>query len=206
MTQRRRRISDFPPRQKDNQILPETPMGPLILPYRNILPRIDPTAFVAPNAVVIGDVEIGPRANVWFNCVLRGDDAKIRVGADANIQDGTVVHVTVEESPDGSARHFDCLIGDGVAIGHMALLHGCTLEPGAFVGMKACVMDQAVVEGGAMVAAGAVVTPRKRVKGGELWAGTPARFARALKPEEREYIRWVTAHYRALADEYKSRG
>jgi carbonic anhydrase/acetyltransferase-like protein (isoleucine patch superfamily) len=88
----------------------------------------------------------------------------------------------------------------------MALLHACRLEPGAFVGMKACVMDRAVVEGGAMVAAGAVVTPRKRVPIGELWAGTPARFARALKPEERDYMRWVTQHYRALAEEYKAQG
>ncbi len=179
-------------------------MGPLILPYRNILPRIDPTAFVAPGAVVIGDVEVGPYANIWFNCVIRGDDAAIRIGAGANIQDGTVVHCTVAElAPDGKG---DCLIGEDAAIGHMALLHGCRLEPGAFVGMKACVMDGAVVESGAMVAAGAIVTPRKRVKAGELWAGTPARFARALKPEERDYMRWVTAHYRALAEEYRARG
>ena len=181
-------------------------MAPLILPYRNILPRIDPTAFVAPNAVVIGDVEIGPYANIWFNCVIRGDDAAIRIGAGANIQDGTVVHVTFEDFPGGSGERNECMIGDGVAIGHMALLHGCTLEPGAFVGMKACVMDQAVVEGGGMVAAGAVVTPRKRVPAGQLWAGTPARFARAIKPEEREYMRWVATHYRALAEEYRARG
>jgi carbonic anhydrase/acetyltransferase-like protein (isoleucine patch superfamily) len=180
-------------------------MGPLILPYRSILPRIDQTAFVAPNAVVIGDVEIGPYANIWFNCVIRGDDAAIRIGAGANIQDGTVVHVTCEQTPGGGEDHVDCLIGEGAAVGHMALLHACRLEPGAFVGMKACVMDRAVVEGGAMVAAGAVVTPRKRVPRGELWAGTPARLARPLKPEERAYIRWVVAHYRALAEEYKSR-
>ncbi len=174
--------------------------GPIILPYRNILPRIDPRAFIAPGAVVIGDVEIGPEANIWFNVVIRGDDAPIRIGAGANIQDGTVVHVTI----DGD-RHIACEIGEGCAVGHMALLHGCRLEPGAFVGMKACVMDLAVVEAGAMVAAGAVVTPRKRVKAGELWAGTPARFARALKPEERDYMRWVPAHYRELAEEYRPR-
>jgi len=181
-------------------------MGPLILPYRDILPRIDPTAFIAPNAVVIGDVEIGAHANIWFNCVIRGDDAAIRIGAGANIQDGTVVHVTFEDTPVGSGEHIDCVIGEGVAIGHMALLHACRLEPGAFVGMKACVMDRAVVEGGAMVAAGAVVTPRKRVPAGQLWAGTPARFARALKPEEIAYMRWVGEHYRALAAEYRAAG
>lgn len=180
-------------------------MAPLILPYRNMLPKIDPTAFVAPNAVVIGNVEIGAYANIWFNCVLRGGDAAIRVGAGANIQDGTVVHVTFEDFPGGSGERNECVIGEGVAIGHMALLHGCRLEPGAFVGMKACVMDRAVVEGGAMVAAGAVLTPRKRVPAGELWAGTPARFSRALKPEELAYMRWVGEHYRALAEEYNTR-
>jgi carbonic anhydrase/acetyltransferase-like protein (isoleucine patch superfamily) len=176
--------------------------GPLILPYGNILPRIDPTAFVAPGAVVIGDVEIGAYANIWFNVVIRGDEAPIRIGAGANIQDGTVVHVSLDASVAGGER-IPTIIGEDVAIGHLALLHGCTLEPGAFVGMKALVMDRVVVESGAMVAAGAVVTPRKRVKSGELWAGTPARFSRALKPEELGYMRWVPEHYRELAEEYR---
>jgi gamma-carbonic anhydrase len=175
--------------------------GPLILPYRTILPRIHPSAFIAPNAVVIGDVEIGADANIWFNVVIRGDDAPIRIGAGANIQDGTVIHVTYDVP--GSGERIPTIIGDGVAIGHMALLHGCTLEPGAFVGMKACVMDRAVVQGGAMVAAGALVAPRKLVKSGELWAGTPARYSRDLKPEEIDYMRWVPQHYRRLAEEYR---
>lgn len=178
--------------------------GPLILPYRGILPRIHPTAFIAPNAVVIGDVEIGAHANIWFNVVIRGDDAPIRIGAGANIQDGTVVRVTYDVP--GSGEHIPTIIGEDVAIGHLALLHGCTLEPGAFVGMKACVMDRAVVQSGAMVAAGALVAPRKLVKAGELWAGTPARFSRALKPEEIDYMRWVPGHYRRLAEEYMAAG
>ncbi|HTQ33446.1 MAG TPA: gamma carbonic anhydrase family protein [Stellaceae bacterium] len=177
--------------------------GPLLLPYRDILPRIHPTAFIAPNAVVIGDVEIGAYANIWFNVVVRGDDAPIRIGAGANIQDGTIVHVSYDGFSSG--EHVPTIIGEDVAVGHMALLHGCTIEAGAFVGMKACVMDRAVVQAGAMVAAGAVVTPRKLVKAGELWAGTPARYSRALKPEEQDYMRWVPGHYRHLAEEYKSR-
>ena len=160
-------------------------MAPLILPYRNVMPRIDPTAFVAPGAVIVGDVEIGAYANIWFNCVVRGDDAAIRIGAGANIQDGSVVHVTFDPSR-GDQAHLDCVIGEGAAVGHMALLHACRIETGALVGMKACVMDGAIVEAGAMVAAGAVVTPGKRVTSGALWAGTPARFARARKPEEAE--------------------
>ncbi|HZK92519.1 MAG TPA: gamma carbonic anhydrase family protein [Stellaceae bacterium] len=123
--------------------------APLVLPYRNILPRIHPTAFVAPGACIIGDVEIGAHANIWFNVVIRGDDAPIRIGAGANIQDGTVVHVGYDVSVPGGER-IPTLIGEGVAVGHMALLHGCRLEPGAFVGMKALVMDRVTVEGGAM--------------------------------------------------------
>ena len=183
--------------------------GPVILPYRNILPRIHPTAFVAPTATVIGDVEIGAHANIWFNVVIRGDDAPIRIGAGANIQDGTVVHVSYDgfaSDADGGGERVPTIIGEDVAIGHMALLHGCRLEPGAFVGMRATVMDRAVVESGAMVAAGALVAPRKRVKSGELWSGTPARFSRHLKAEEQNYMRWVPRHYRELAEEYKTRG
>ena len=149
--------------------------GPLILPYRGILPRIHPTAFIAPNVVVTGDVEIGAHANIWFNVVIRGDDGPVRIGAGANIQDGSVVHVSWDGFAEGG-EHVPTIIGEGVAVGHMALLHGCTIEAGAFVGMKACVMDRAVVESGAMVAAGAVVTPRKIVKSGQLWSGTPARI------------------------------
>src|SRR5580704_1307738 len=174
--------------------------GPVILPYRNILPRIDPTAFIAPGVVIAGDVEIGPYANIWFGCVICGDDAAVRIGARANIQDGCVLHVTF----DGTER-IPCVVGDDVAVGHMALLHGCRLEAGAFIGMKAMVMDRAVVESGAMVAAGALVAPRKVVKSGELWSGTPARFSRILKPEERDYMRWVPEHYRELAEEYQAR-
>ena len=135
--------------------------GPIILPYRNILPRIHPTAVIAPGVVIAGDVEIGAHANIWFNVVIRGDDAPVRIGAGANIQDGCVLHVTF----DGTER-IPCLVGESAAVGHMALLHGCRLEAGAFVGMKAAVMDRAVVESGAMVAAGALVTPRKIVKSG----------------------------------------
>src|SRR5579862_4807001 len=111
-------------------------MVPTILAYRNLLPRIDPTAFVAPGAVIIGNVEIGAYANIWFNCVIRGDDAAIRIGAGVNIQDGTVVHTTVEEMPGGGEEHVDCVIGDGVSVGHMALLHACRVEAGSLVGMK----------------------------------------------------------------------
>jgi gamma-carbonic anhydrase len=171
-------------------------MSTLILPFRGTRPRIAEDAWIAETAVLIGAVEIASRANIWFGCVLRGDLAPIFVGANTNIQDSTVVHVS-GRIPEGTR------IGANVTIGHMCLIHACTLEDGSFIGMKACVMDGAVVEGGAWVAAGAVVTPGKRVKSGELWAGTPAKLLRPIKPEEKRYMEALPAHYATLADEYR---
>ena len=170
--------------------------GGVLLPFRNHAPAIAPDAFVAANATLIGQVEIGARANSWFGCVLRGDLASIHVGALTNVQDGTVVHVS-------SVANGATWIGERVTIGHMALIHACRLEDRCFVGMKACVMDGAVVETGAWIAAGAVVTPGKRVKSGELWAGTPARLLRAVTAEEARYIETLPERYAELAEQYR---
>ena len=167
----------------------------MIRTYRDRGPLIAADAWVAPTAVLIGAVEIAPRANVWFGSVLRGDLAPIFVGA-TNIQDGTIVHVS-GQIPEGTR------IGADVTIGHMCLIHACTLEDGCFIGMKACVMDGAVVESGAWVAAGALVTPGKRVKSGDLWAGTPARLLRAVSADEKVYMERLPGHYAKLADEYR---
>ena len=168
-------------------------MTPLILPYKGVLPRIAPSVFLA-NASVIGDVEIGEEANLWFGVTVRGDVNSIRIGARTNIQDGSVVHCT--------HLKYTTTIGDDVTVGHMALLHGCVVESGAFIGMKACVMDNAVVESGAMVAAGALVTPGKRVKSGELWGGSPARPLRPLTEEERANLTATVPHYVRLSRQY----
>jgi carbonic anhydrase/acetyltransferase-like protein (isoleucine patch superfamily) len=170
-------------------------MQPLILPYAGILPRIAASAFIAPGAAIIGDVEIGEGANIWFGCVLRGDVAPLIVGANSNVQDGTVVH--------GSTGRPPTFIGANVTIGHMALIHACRLEDGSFVGMKACITDGAVVESGAMVAAGAVVTPGKRVPAGQLWGGNPARFMRELTERDRGYIAELPVRYVELAAQHK---
>ncbi len=169
-------------------------MAGLILPYRGVQPAIAPDVWVAPNAALVGDVEIGAGSSVWFACTLRGDVNEIRVGAGTNIQDGTVVHV----SKDGQGSY----IGDGITIGHGAIIHACTLGDGCFIGMQACVMDDAVVESGAMVAAGALVTPGKRVPAGQLWTGRPAKFARDLTEAETAYIPESAKRYAALAAEY----
>ena len=169
-------------------------MTGLTLPYRGILPTIAPDVWVAPNAAVVGDVVIGAGSGVWFACTIRGDVNEVRIGSRTNIQDGTVVHV----SGDGQGTY----IGDGVTIGHMAVIHACTLGDGSFIGMGAVVMDDAEVETGGMVAAGALVTPGKRVISGQLWTGRPARHTRDLTPEEAAYIATSAERYAALAAEY----
>jgi carbonic anhydrase/acetyltransferase-like protein (isoleucine patch superfamily) len=170
-------------------------MSATILPYRGATPSFDTTAFIAPGAVLVGDVRIGPDSGIWFGCVLRGDVNEIRIGARTNIQDGTIIHV----SGNGQGTY----VGDDVTVGHAALLHACTVESGAFIGMRACVMDGAVVESGAMVAAGALVTPGKRVRSGHLWAGSPARRVRDLTEEEVAGFAESAAFYAELARGYR---
>jgi gamma-carbonic anhydrase len=171
--------------------------GPRLLPYLNVRPRIDASAFIADGATVIGDVEIGPDSSIWYGCVVRGDVNEIRIGARSNIQDGTVIHCTT--------GGFGTYVGNDVTVGHLAMLHACRLEDGAFVGMKACLLDGVVVESGAVVAAGALVAPNKRVPAGELWAGSPAKFVRKLTDEERERFASTAPHYVRLSRQHMLR-
>lgn len=160
-------------------------------------PRVDPAAFVAPGAVLIGDVEIGAEASIWYNCVLRGDVNQIRIGARSNIQDGSVIHV---DSPrPGNEAGLPTIIGEDVLIGHMAMVHGCILHDRAFVGLGAIVMDGCEVESGAMLAAGALLAPGRRIPAGQLWAGRPAKYVRELSEEEVAGQQAGVAHYVALA-------
>ena len=177
-----------------------------ILPYRGLWPKIHPDAYIAETAAVIGDVEIGPGSSIWFGCVLRGDVNKIRIGAGTNLQDGTIVHGNHDRAGDyrETGGGMPTIIGDNVVVGHQAMLHACTLQDGAFVGMVAVVMDQAVVEPGAMVAAGALLTPRKTVPSGQLWSGRPARFMRALTAAEAADIAYQAGHYRKLAQNHRA--
>ena len=179
-------------------------MTGLLLPYGASRPQIDPAAFVAETASVIGDVSIGPGSSLWYGCVARGDINRIRIGRNSNIQDGSVIHVNHDPAGDYKVTGggMPTEIGDNVTVGHMALIHACTLEDGSFVGMGAIVMDQAVVESQAMVAAGAMVTPGKVVRRGQLWAGRPARYARDIKPEEQEHFAYIAQHYARLAASY----
>jgi carbonic anhydrase/acetyltransferase-like protein (isoleucine patch superfamily) len=158
-------------------------------------PTIDPTAWVAPTAVLIGDVRLGPGVNVWFNCVLRADTNPIIVGARTNIQDGTIIHV------DHADNFTD--IGDDVTIGHAAIIHACKLRNRAFVGMGATVLDGAVIEEGGLLGAHGLLAPNKRIGPQELWAGAPARHVRRMSDEERAAWDQTVPHYLELSARYR---
>jgi carbonic anhydrase/acetyltransferase-like protein (isoleucine patch superfamily) len=168
-----------------------------LITLNGMAPRVDPTAFVAAGAKLIGDVEVGPEASIWYNCVLRGDVNRIRIGARTNIQDGSVIHVD-SPKPGREAGH-PTIIGEEVLIGHLAMVHGCVLHDRAFVGLGAIVMDGCTIESDAMLAAGAMLTQGKRVPSGQLWAGRPAKYVRDLSAEELAGMRMGVAHYVALA-------
>ncbi len=176
-------------------------MKPLIFAIGDKKPRIHATAFIAPGAVICGDVEIGEDASVWYGCVLRGDSNKIIVGNGANVQDGTVIHA--DEPEIGGVP---TIIGAHALIGHNCMLHGATVEEEGFVGMRSTMLDGSVVRTGAMLAAGAFLSPRKIVPPGEMWAGMPARKFRNLREGEskmafagaQHYIHEARAHAAAL--------
>ncbi|MFC3713159.1 gamma carbonic anhydrase family protein [Sphingoaurantiacus capsulatus] len=155
--------------------------------FNGITPTVADDAFIAPGAQVIGRVTLGAGSSIWYNCVLRGDVQEIVVGERTNIQDGTIVHVT-------SHTH-GTYIGNGCLIGHLAMVHGCTMEDHAFVGLGSIVMDACVIETDGMLAAGALLTPGKRIGRGQLWTGRPAVHIRDLKPEEIERNRAGCAGY-----------
>lgn len=168
---------------------------PIILPFNGIMPTIHPDAWIAPGAAIIGDVHIGAESSVWFGCVIRGDVNHIRIGERTNVQDNTVIHVTRKTNPT--------IIGSDITIGHAAMLHGCTLQDGCFIGMKSCIMDAATVQTGAMVAACANITPGKTIESNQLWAGNPAKYFRNLKPEETAFIGISAQNYVEDAKAYR---
>jgi carbonic anhydrase/acetyltransferase-like protein (isoleucine patch superfamily) len=165
-----------------------------VLPFRAVAPRIDPSAWLAPTAVVIGDVEIGADSSVWFGSVVRGDLHRIRIGVRTNLQDLCVVHVTRERHPT--------TIGDEVTVGHRAVVHGCAVEDGALIGIAAVILDGARIGEEALVGAGALVPPGMQVPAGSLVLGVPARVVRALSGEERAAQRRRAHEYVATAREY----
>ena len=148
--------------------------------YKDILPKIHPSAFIAPGAMIIGAVTIGEESSVWFNCVLRGDLEYIEVGERTNIQDGTVVHLD---------PGFPCLIGDDVTIGHGAIIHGCTVGDGAMISMGATILTGAKIGERAIIAAGAVVREGQEIPPETLAMGLPSQVKREVTPADLERVR-----------------
>lgn len=169
--------------------------SPSLLPYQGQWPTISPHAFVADNAKVIGDTHIDANASIWFGCVLRGDVNEIRIGKDTNVQDLTMIH--------GAETGQGVYLGSGITVGHSAVLHACNIEDNAFVGIQACVMDDCIVENGAMLAAGALLTVGKIVPANEVWAGRPAKKLRDITEQDIEFFATNRQRYKRLAREYK---
>ncbi len=159
--------------------------------------RLDPTAFVAPGAVVVGDVTLGPRASVWFNAVVRADSAPVEIGADSNLQDLCVVH----EDEGLPAR-----VGARVTIGHRAVIHGCVIEDECLIGMGAILLSGARIGSGSLIGAGALVREGQVVPPGSLVLGMPGKVVGEVTPAQREGMRGSAAHYAALARSYLERG
>lgn len=161
--------------------------GATVRPYQGRCPKIDPSAWLAPGAVVVGDVEIGPDCSIWYGVVVRGDVHFIRIGPRTNVQDQAVLHVT--------AGRFATEVGAEVTIGHRAVVHGCRVEDAALIGIGAVVLDGARIGEGALVGAGAVVTPGTVVPPRTLVLGAPARPIRELDAAEQSLQRQRTLTY-----------
>lgn len=167
----------------------------LILPYEDEVPAIDESAFIAPNATVIGAVSIGAQTSVWFGAVIRGDVMPIRIGARTSIQDNCVVHAT-----GGWA---DTIVGDDCTVGHAVILHGCTIGSRVLVGMGSIVLDAAEIGDDVILGAGSLVTTETKIPAGVLALGRPAKVIRALRPDELERIRESAALYVGYGRDYR---
>ena len=156
-------------------------------------PRIHPSAFIAPGCRIIGDVEIGADASIWYNCVIRGDSSRVVIGARTNVQDGSVIHC--DGPMPGKPEGYPTLIGEDVLIGHMAMIHGTVIEDKGFVGFAAQTMNGCVIEREGMLAAGALLAPNKRIPARQLWTGRPATFMRDLDDRAIAALQLGVAHY-----------
>lgn len=166
----------------------------MIRAFKSIRPTIDASSYIDESAQVIGDVVIGPESSVWMNVVIRGDVNHIRIGSRTNVQDLTMVHVMRETNPT--------IIGDEVTIGHSAVVHGCTIEDRALIGMAAVLLNGVHVGHDSIVAAGSLITEGTRIPPRSLVMGRPGKVKRALRDEEVAEIRWYSDNYVAYRLEY----
>ena len=163
--------------------------------YRGILPKVAASAYVDPSAQLIGDVHVGERSSVWSNVSLRGDVNTITLGEETNIQDNCVAH--------GETGEFPVILGNRVTVGHSAVLHGCTIEDDALIGIGSIILNGATIGRGSVVAAGALVPEGMQIPPGSLAMGTPAKVRREVSPEERERFRINAQRYVALRQQYR---
>lgn len=165
-------------------------------------PHIGQSVYIDSTAVVIGDVQIGDDVSIWPTSVIRGDVESIVIGAGSNVQDGSILHVS--HAGDFSPTGHKLNIGQGVTIGHRAVIHGCSIGNYCLIGIGAIVMDGAVLEDYVMLAAGALVPPGKKLNSGFLYVGSPAKLIRALKDAEKDFLEYSYRHYIRLKDQYLS--
>ena len=160
----------------------------VILPVENVFPKFGTNCFIAPNATVVGDVEMGDDCSVWFNAVVRGDVNSIRIGNKVNIQDGAIIHCTYQKTKT--------VIGNNVSIGHNAIVHGCTVHDSVLIGMGAIIMDSAEIGTHSIIAAGAVVLEGTVIEAASIYAGVPARKIKDISEE------LISGQIQRIADNY----
>lgn len=161
---------------------------PVILPVKGVQPIFGKNCFIAPNATIVGDVQMGNDCSIWFNAVLRGDVNFIRMGNKVNVQDGAIIHCTYEKAAT--------TIGNNVSIGHNAIVHGCVIHDNVLIGMGAIVMDNAVVGSNTIIGAGAVVLANTKIEPGSVYAGIPAKKVKDISEE------MVSGEIKRIADNY----
>ena len=166
----------------------------MILPFSDNLPKIDKALYIAPNATLVGSIDLGHESTIWFNATLRADLAAITIGAGSNIQDSAIIHVNTEKQT---------MIKDRVTIGHGAIIHGCTINEGCLIGMGTIILDEADIGEYCLVAAGSLVPPRKHFPPRSLIMGSPARVIRPLTAEELTDMAENTLHYIQLGYTYR---
>lgn len=174
---------------------------PNIRPFEDKSPRIAQGAWVDETAVVIGDVSLGSGASIWPHCVVRGDIHRIEIGAETNVQDGCVLHVSHDSRfmPGGAPL----ILHERITVGHQVVLHGCEIGELCLIGIGARVLDRAVIQPRTMLGAGALVPPGRVLEGGYLYVGTPAQRSRTLTDRELEYLEYVAANYVSLAERHR---
>jgi carbonic anhydrase/acetyltransferase-like protein (isoleucine patch superfamily) len=161
---------------------------PVILPVKGVMPIFGNNCYIAPNATIVGDVQVGDDCSIWFNAVLRGDVNIIRIGKKVNVQDGAIIHCTYKKA--------GTIIGNNVSIGHNAIVHGCVIEDNVLIGMGAIVMDNALVGNNSIIAAGAVVLENTKIEPGSIYAGVPAKKVKEISQE------MISGEINRIADNY----